>query len=143
MIKFNYHDRSFSAKGKTFIKSFLLDLFKREKRLAGNIQYIFCSDKYLLGINKQFLQHDYYTDIITFDLSIDKQINAEIYISVDRVKENAAEFGVPYQQEMLRVIIHGALHLCGYSDKTKREITFMRAKESEYLRKFETANPKE
>lgn len=143
MIKFINHDRKLSLKGKTRIKSFLTDLFRSEEMEPGKIQYIFCSDEYLLGINKQFLQHDYYTDIITFDLSEDSEVNAEIYISVDRVRDNASEFGVSKEQEMLRVIIHGALHLCGYGDKTKGEITLMREKESEYLRKFETRNPKE
>ncbi len=143
MIKFINHDRKLSLKGKTAIKSFLADLFRNEEMEPGKIQYIFCSDEYLLGINKQFLQHDYYTDIITFDLSEDSEVNAEIYISVDRVRDNASEFGVSKEQEMLRVIIHGALHLCGYGDKTKGEITLMREKESEYLRKFEIRNPKE
>ena len=142
MIKFINHDRKFTAQGKTYIKSFLSDLFKREKKVLGEIQYVFCSDEYLLQINKQFLQHDYYTDIITFDLSSGKEVTAEIYISVDRVKENASAFDVPFRQEMLRVIFHGALHLCGYRDKTKGEITLMREKESEYLRKFERTNPK-
>ncbi len=141
MIKFINHDRKFTAQGKTFIKSFITGLFQKEKKVAGDIQYIFCSDEYLLEINKQFLQHDYYTDIITFDLSSGEAVDAEIYISIDRVKDNAAQFGVPFQQELLRVLFHGALHLCGYRDKTKGEITLMREKESEYLRKFEITNP--
>jgi rRNA maturation RNase YbeY len=95
-----------------------------------------------LGINRQFLDHDFYTDIITFPLSDGGVIDAEVYISVDRVKENAAGFGVTQREEMLRVIFHGALHLCGYVDKRKSEITLMREKESEYLRLFEKANPR-
>lgn len=142
MIKFINHDRKFTVKGKTGLKASLLKLFKREKKKAGVIQYIFCSDEYLLQINKQFLQHDYFTDIITFDLSSGEMVDAEIYISIDRVKENAKSFSVSYSQEIKRVIIHGALHLCGYRDKTKGEITLMREKESEYLRIFEKANPK-
>jgi len=141
MIKFINHDRKFNLTGKTILKSSILKLFKREKKQAGDIQYIFCSDVYLLNINRQFLQHDYFTDIITFDLSSTDRIDAEIYISIDRVKDNARAFGVSYSQEIKRVIIHGALHLCGYGDKTKGEITLMREKESEYLRIFEKANP--
>jgi rRNA maturation RNase YbeY len=142
MIKFINHDQKFSITGKTVLKSSLLKLFKREKKQAGEIQYIFCSDEYLLEMNRQFLQHDYFTDIITFDLSSSDVIDAEIYISIDRVKDNAKSFGVSYNQEIKRVIIHGALHLCGYRDKTKGEITLMREKESEYLRIFEKANPR-
>ncbi|MFM9635026.1 rRNA maturation RNase YbeY, partial [Streptomyces galilaeus] len=78
------------------------------------IHYIFCSDAYLLAINQQFLNHDYYTDIISFDLSVSDKISAEIYISLERIKDNAQKMGVPYKKELLRVIIHGALHLCGY-----------------------------
>jgi len=141
MIKFINHDRKFNLTGKTILKSSILKLFKREKKQAGDIQYIFCSDDYILNINRQFLQHDYFTDIITFDLSSTDKIDAEIYISIDRVKDNARAFGVSYSQEIKRVIIHGALHLCGYGDKTKGEITLMREKESEYLRIFEKANP--
>jgi probable rRNA maturation factor len=136
MIKFINHDRQFNFNQKTNLKLFLEDLFKREKRKSGDIQYIFCSDNYLLKINRQFLDHDFYTDIITFNLG-GKQINAEIYISLDRVKDNAHQFGEPYRRELLRVIFHGALHLCGYKDKTKSEITLMREKENEHLAFFE------
>jgi rRNA maturation RNase YbeY len=88
-------------------------------------------------MNRDFLQHDYYTDIITFGLSEKNQpIEAEIYISIDRVKDNALSLGVAYKEEMLRVIFHGALHLCGYKDKTKSEISAMRAKEDQYLQLF-------
>lgn len=140
MIRFLNHDRQFTFRGKTALKGFLEKLFKAEGQVAGSIQYIFCSDEYLLQMNRQFLQHDYYTDIITFDLSSGEEVDAEIYISLDRVKDNAATFG-SYREEILRVIFHGALHLCGYKDKTKREITLMREKESAYLKKFDRANP--
>lgn len=141
MIKFINHDRNFNFSRKTVLKEFIVELFKREKRKAGTIQYIFCSDEYLLQMNRQFLQHDYYTDIITFDLGNTDQVDAEIYISTDRVKENAAGFDEPLKRELLRVIFHGALHLCGYGDKTKSEITLMRLKENEYLKRFEKVNP--
>jgi rRNA maturation RNase YbeY len=105
-----------------------------------SLQYVFCSDPYLLQINKDFLQHDFYTDIITFELSADplgSGVEGEIYISIDRVRENAQELGVPIQQELLRVIFHGALHLCGFKDKTSAQEKQMRAKEEEYLRRAE------
>jgi len=142
MVRLINNDRTFHFKGKTALKSFIELLFKKEGRQPGNIQYIFCSDEYLLQINKDFLQHDYYTDIITFDLSADETIDAEIYISLDRVKENAATFHNTYRSELLRVMFHGALHLCGYKDKRKSEITVMREKESEYLKRFEQKNPR-
>jgi probable rRNA maturation factor len=141
MIKFINHDRKFNFPKKRALKAFIQLLFKKEGKVAGNIQYIFCSDEFLLGINKQFLQHDYYTDIITFDLRGINQADAEIYISIDRVKDNASSFDESFKRELLRVMFHGALHLCGYGDKTKSEINLMRLKESEYLKRFEKANP--
>jgi probable rRNA maturation factor len=116
------------------LKVFLVALFKREKADLGELQYVFCSDTYLLDINRQFLDHDYYTDIITFDLSEPNQpINAEIYISVDRVRDNAREFNSSVQKELHRVIFHGALHLCGYEDKTRKDELEMRKMEDKYL----------
>ncbi len=123
-----------TLKERTRLKTFLPELFRKEKKKLGQIQYVFCSDDYLLGINKQFLNHDFYTDIITFDLSNPGQpINAEIYISVDRVKDNAARFNTSLKQELHRVIFHGALHLCGYKDKTVKEEKMMRKMEEKYL----------
>jgi probable rRNA maturation factor len=142
MIKLINHDRAFNFPAKRELKAFIEKLLKKEGQAAGSIQYVFCSDDYLLQINREFLQHDYYTDIITFDLGGSEAINAEIYISLDRVRENAAVFGERFRRETLRVIFHGALHLCGYRDKTKSEITLMRERENEYLRLFEKANPK-
>ena len=116
------------------LKDFLPLIFKKEKKQLAEIQYIFCSDEYLLGINKQYLDHDYYTDIITFDLSEPgKPINAEIYISVDRVRDNARSFGTSLKRELHRVIFHGALHLCGYGDKKQQEEQIMRKMEDQYL----------
>lgn len=103
----------------------------------AELQYIFCSDDYLLQINRQFLHHDYYTDIITFDLTEESYpINAEIYISVDRVRDNAREFGNSLRRELHRVIFHGALHLCGYKDKNPREQELMRQMEEKYLKLY-------
>jgi len=117
------------------LKSFLPSLFKKEKKQLAELQYIFCSDDYLLDINKQYLKHNYYTDIVTFDLSEEGQpINAEIYISVDRVKDNARSFGNTLKNELHRVIFHGALHLCGYKDKSRQDEKLMRKMEDQYLK---------
>jgi probable rRNA maturation factor len=132
-IRFHFLEK-ISLKDRQIVKTTLAALFKKEgKKLAG-LQYIFCSDDRLLEINRQFLQHDYYTDIITFPLSAPNQpITAEIYISTDRVRENARNFGNTVKKELLRVIFHGALHLCGYGDKTPREEKKMRQLEEKYL----------
>lgn len=123
-----------SLRERSRLKSFLPSIFKKEKRQLAELQYIFCSDDYLLAINKQYLDHDYYTDIITFDLSEpDQPINAEIYISVDRVRDNARSFGTSLRKELHRVIFHGALHLCGYRDKNSKEEQLMRKMEDQYL----------
>ena len=137
-INFRYADRRLQIPGKTGLKDFIGLLFKKEKVALASITYIFCSDEFLLRMNRDFLQHDYYTDIITFGLSDKGQpVEAEVYISLDRVKDNAQSLGTSNHNETLRVIFHGALHLCGYKDKKKSEITLMRAKEDEYLRLFE------
>lgn len=136
-IKFRYADRRLNLPQKTTIRLFVETLFRKEKKKIATINYVFCSDEYLLNINRSFLQHDYYTDIITFGLSEPGEpIEAEIYISTDRVKDNAKQIGVSFQDEMLRVIFHGALHLCGYKDKKRADILLMRKKEDEYLRSF-------
>ncbi len=140
MIRFCTGDRPFSFPKKTRLKTFIKTIFKKEKKELASISYIFCSDEMLLQINRDFLQHDYYTDIISFDLSEKNQpTEAEIYISIDRVKENALNLNIPYQEEMRRVLFHGALHLCGYKDKRKSEILTMRAKEDQYLHLFHKA----
>ena len=141
-IRFYYADRNFIfIKNKTALKAFVSEIFKKELTDAtcANVDYIFCSDEYLLNINRKFLNHDFYTDIITFDLSENTyNISAEIYISKDRVQENAQINNVPVYQEMRRVIFHGALHLCGYNDKTKAEVKIMRTRENFYLGMYES-----
>lgn len=133
-VTFRYADRKLALLGKTTIQSFVETIFKREKKKLAHINYVFCSDAYLLNINRDFLAHDYYTDIITFGLSEpDQPVEAEIYISIDRVKDNANQLGISFKEEMLRVIFHGALHLCGYKDKKKSEVALMRQKENHYL----------
>lgn len=119
------------------LQSFLAALFKREGLDLDELSYVFCSDEYLLDINRRFLNHDYYTDIITFDISDNiGEVKGEIYISVDRVKDNANQLQQTIQQELLRVVFHGALHLCGYKDKTKAQKIEMRRKEDHCLNQF-------
>jgi rRNA maturation RNase YbeY len=133
-IQFTAHEVKVKIKNRTMLKGFLKSLFEKEKHRLRSLHYVFCSDAYLLEINQQFLQHDTYTDIITFELSeVPDETVGEIYISIDRVKDNAERFKVSEEQELHRVIFHGALHLCGYKDKTKEEIALMRAKEDECL----------
>jgi probable rRNA maturation factor len=135
-IRFHFL-KKISLPNRQIIKSILTTLFKKEGKKLGDLRYIFVSDDWLLEINRQFLQHDFYTDIITFPLSEPRQpISGEIYISVDRVRENAREFGSTLKEELLRVILHGALHLCGYKDKTAAEKRKMRKTEERYLREF-------
>lgn len=137
-ISFQTGDRRFIFPNKTKLKAFIETLFIKEQQQLNHINYVFCSDAFLLKMNRDFLQHDYYTDIITFGLTEKGQpIEAEIYISIDRVKDNAKGLGIGYQQEMLRVIFHGVLHLCGYKDKKKSEITVIRAKEDHYLQRYQ------
>lgn len=98
-----------------------------------SLNYIFVDDKRLLAINRDYLKHDYYTDIISFDLSAGPSKTGEIYISIDRVKDNARQLGLSFKSELHRVVFHGALHLCGYKDKSARDSKLMRQKEEEYL----------
>jgi len=117
------------------LKQFIASLFKKEKRKLQSIRYIFCSDDYLLNINKTYLQHHYYTDIITFELGT-TETDADIYISLDRVKDNTMLFNTSFKKELHRVMFHGALHLCGYKDKLKTEKAIMRQKEDRYLQLY-------
>lgn len=119
------------------LKNYIPQIFSKEGKRLEHINYIFCSDEGLLEINRKFLQHDFYTDIITFDLSSSSAVQAEIYISVDRVKENAQQLGVSFRAELHRVIFHGVLHLCGYSDKSKADQAEMRKKEEKYLKAYD------
>ena len=109
-------------------------LLENEQKMKGDITIIFCSDSYLLNMNQQYLQHDYYTDIITFDYSEGAVVSGDLFISIDRVKENAAELAISFRMELYRVIFHGLLHLAGYKDKSKEEEQLMRDKEAFYLK---------
>ena len=123
------------------LKLCLRKLFECEDVAMESLTYIFCSDKYLLEINREFLQHDDYTDIITFSLGEPKLgIRGEIYISTERVRENAAQLNTSFHVELHRVIFHGALHLCGYTDKTTNQKKRMRQKEDHYLRYYGLLN---
>lgn len=132
-ICFFYQDVKFSLANRGKLKSYIQSIFKKEGKKLISINYIFCTDKALLKINRQFLNHNFYTDIITFDLSETSSIQGEIYISIDRVKDNSKTLGTSFKSELHRVIFHGALHLCGYKDKRKVEKDKMREKEEFYL----------
>lgn len=133
-VNFFYACPPFNFRDRTRLKAFLLSIFKKEQRSFESLNYIFCTDDYLLTINQDYLQHDYYTDIITFDLASAKEpAIGEIYISIDRVRENANLHRTTFSKELHRVIFHGILHLCGYKDKTAKDSQLMRAKEEEYL----------
>ena len=133
-IAFQAADISFSLKQRKAVRRWLTELGHTHGFRVANIQYIFCSDEYLLEINRSFLQHDYFTDIITFDLSEKKaELCSEIYISIPRVKDNARSFGVSFQNELHRVMAHGILHLCGFKDKTAKQEKEMRNAEDEAL----------
>ena len=139
MHKVNFYclDRKPALKNRTRLKDFIEQVFVIEKKKLDNLSYIFCSDNHLLNVNKDFLKHDFFTDVITFDLSSGKdKIEGEVYISIDRIKENAKELGTSFKEELHRVMFHGALHLCGYKDKKPSDIKTMRAKENKYLESY-------
>jgi rRNA maturation RNase YbeY len=136
-VHFSAHEVKVGLKHRTRLKQFITELFEREEQGLTNLQYVFCTDDYLLQINEEFLKHDTYTDIVTFELSDDPDVTeGEIYISIDRVKENAEKYEVTENYELHRVIFHGALHLCGYKDKSKKDEVLMRQKEDEYLQLY-------
>ena len=133
-ITFNHHGVKFNLKDKLLIKSLIGRVFAEEKVAFKSVSYIFCTDDYLLKLNQEYLNHDTLTDILTFTLSGDVlPIVSEIYISIERVVENASNLQIPFDTELYRVMIHGVLHLCSYSDHTKNEKALMRRKEDYYL----------
>ena len=138
MITYQNQDSAFTLKGKRLNSRWLREVALEEGFTLGEIAIVFCSDAYLLGINRQFLGHDYYTDIITFDYSEGKTLNGDLMISVDSVRDNAAEFGTDFEQELRRVMVHGILHLAGYDDHSDGEKRTMRQKEDYYLCKRNT-----
>jgi len=136
-ISFTKADSNATLANRRALKAFIERALKKEGLTIETLQYIFCSDKYLLGINKSYLQHDYYTDIISFDLSETRgKLIGEVYISIDRVKDNAQTHKTSLKEELLRVIFHGALHFCGYKDKKPSDIKKMRAQEEKWLKSY-------
>lgn len=135
VVQFILNEVSIRIQDRKRLKQNIINLFEREGKPLCSLTYIFCTDEYLLGINCEFLQHTDFTDVITFTLSEPEQpVIGEVYISVDRIKENASIYKVSNQIELHRVIFHGALHLCGYRDKSKGDILEMRAAEEYNLK---------
>ena len=135
MIGFHY-ETDFQLKDETKFTEWLDTLVASEQGGISHLDYIFCTDEYLLDKNQQYLKHDTYTDIITFDYSEGKCIAGDVFISIDRVKENSDKYNVRFDEELLRVMAHGALHLLGYTDKSEGERILMREKEDEKIKLF-------
>ena len=135
MINYNYLI-DFKLPTETTYDLWITEACKTEGFLIYELNYIFCDDTYLLKINQDYLQHDYLTDIITFDYVSGKNISGDLYISIERIKENAEEFNVSFDNELKRVMVHGVLHLMGYSDKSEAATAEMRAKEEEKIKLF-------
>jgi probable rRNA maturation factor len=131
-----YSENSFAFKEEEKYASWIERVISSEGKKLEEISYIFCDDEYLLKLNEEYLDHDTYTDIITFDYSVGKILQGDIYISTERVDENAREYNVSFEEELRRVIIHGVLHLAGYKDKTDEESSLMRTKEEEKMKLF-------
>ncbi|EZH75184.1 rRNA maturation factor [Aquimarina atlantica] len=135
MINF-FYETNIELLNEVALSSWISAVILSENKLEGEINFILCDDKYLLKINQDFLNHDTFTDIISFDNTMGDQLNGDIFISVERVEENAREFMVSKEEEMRRVLIHGILHFCGYKDKLDEEKKLMRQKENEKLLMF-------
>lgn len=133
MTAFYFEDTDFIFRGKVKTRKWLKLIAESEIRRLGDINVIFCSDNYILDINRRFLSHDYFTDIITFDYCEADILNGDLFISVDSVSENAITYGEGFQRELFRVIVHGLLHLIGYDDHSKKQQKEIRAKEDYYL----------
>lgn len=135
-IFFSSVETSFQLSAKNIYKNWIKRIIQEGGKKSGDLNFIFCSDEYLLDINQKFLKHFYYTDVITFNDNSGDKISGDIFISIDRVKENAVNFAKSFDDELRRVCIHGVLHLLGYKDKTAKEQRVMRNKEDECLLKF-------
>ena len=132
MINYNY-ETDFSLEDESMISEWITKVVEEENCKLEEINYIFCDDNYLHKLNLEFLKHDTLTDIISFDYSVGKVIQGDIFISIERVTENAQDFKVSFEEELYRVIVHGVLHYCGYKDKTEKDANLMRSKENYYL----------
>ena len=135
MISFNY-ETDFELLDEAKYEEWIGEIIDSEDKTEGEINYIFCDDEYLLQKNIEFLDHDTLTDIISFDYTMGSLISGDIFISVERVKDNAADFKVSFEEELRRVMAHGVLHYCGYKDKTEEDSVLMRAKEDEKMQMF-------
>ena len=135
MISFNY-ETDFELHNESDFSKLISAVILSENKKEGEINYIFCDDDYLLEINQQNLDHDTLTDIISFDYSVGNELNGDVFVSVERVKENASDYKVTFQEEIQRVLVHGILHYCGYKDKTESDELIMRAKEEEKMNMF-------
>ena len=133
MIRFFNEDIDFNLPYKQEVKKWLRHIIIAEGKRVGEVSVIFCSDEYLRQMNRRYLQHDYYTDIITFDYTEDEMISGDLFISIDTVKANAEEYKQTFEKELHRVMAHGALHLCGYNDATPQEQKAIREAEDKYL----------
>ncbi|MCH4822485.1 rRNA maturation RNase YbeY [Gramella lutea] len=131
-----FSENDFDLKDEASFKNWVERVIGSEDKICGDINFIFCDDEYLHDINVQYLSHDTYTDIISFDNSVDNILHGDIYISTDRVEDNSQTFDVNFEEELKRVIIHGVLHFCGYKDKSEREKDLMRRKEEEKIKLF-------
>jgi len=135
MISFNY-ELDFKLDNETAYSDWISKVISSEIKNEGEINYIFCDDEYLLEINQQYLDHDTLTDIISFDYSIGNELHGDIFISIERVRDNAADFKVSFDEELKRVMAHGVLHYCGYKDKSENDERVMRDKEEEKMKMF-------
>ncbi|HLP63292.1 rRNA maturation RNase YbeY [Flavobacterium sp.] len=135
MISYNY-ETEFELSNEDEFSKWVSAIIESENKKEGEINYIFCDDDYLLEINQQYLDHDTLTDIISFDYSVGNELHGDIFISIERVRENAEEFNVSFDEELKRVMAHGVLHYCGYKDKTESDEQLMRSKEDEKIKLF-------
>jgi len=142
VIFFNYQT-DFQLDNQQLYEKWIINVILSEDKEAGEINYIFCDDEELYKINTQYLNHQTLTDVISFDYTEGNKISGDVFISIERVKENANIFNVSFNEELLRVMIHGVLHYCGYKDKTKKEQTEMRLKENEKIKMFHVEHSKQ
>ena len=135
MISFNY-ETGFELENEAQYEDWITSVIESEDKTAGEVNYIFCDDEYLLQKNIEFLNHDTLTDIISFDYTMGNLISGDVFISVERVRENATEYNVAFDEELKRVMAHGVLHYCGYKDKSEDDAALMRSKEEEKIKLF-------
>lgn len=136
MIDFTTEDITYSLDESNKIINWIENVVNTDNKILGDICFIFCSDDYLLNVNQKYLKHNYFTDVITFDYSADSIISGDIFISIDRVKDNSTIYKSSFQQELLRILIHGVLHLLGYDDKLPEDKSLMTSKEDYYLKRY-------